>query len=61
MAYVRKARNQWDIETNYGYGWETESSYPTTISILHYNNKLIFSSQSVMVILTYYLFSIPLS
>lgn len=27
MAYVRKTVDQWDIETNYGYGWEVESSY----------------------------------
>ncbi len=22
MAYQRKTRDRWDIETNYGYGWE---------------------------------------
>lgn len=22
MAYVRKTVDRWDIETNYGYGWE---------------------------------------
>ena len=27
MTYVRKTYDQWDIETNYGYGWEVESSY----------------------------------
>ena len=26
MAYKRKTRDRWDIETNYGYGWETENS-----------------------------------
>jgi len=26
MAYVRKTVDRWDIETNYGYGWETECS-----------------------------------
>lgn len=26
MAYKRKARDRWDIETNYGYGWEVENS-----------------------------------
>ena len=26
MAYQRKTRDRWDIETNYGYGWEVESS-----------------------------------
>ena len=26
MPYVRKTRDRWDIETNYGYGWETECS-----------------------------------
>ncbi len=26
MAYQRKTRDRWDIETNYGYGWETENS-----------------------------------
>ena len=29
MAYVRKTRDQYDIETNCGYGWEVESSYDT--------------------------------
>lgn len=24
MAYVRKTVDRWDIETNYGYGWEIE-------------------------------------
>lgn len=24
MPYVRKTRDRYDIETNYGYGWETE-------------------------------------
>lgn len=27
MAYVRKTKDRWDIETNWGYGWEVESSY----------------------------------
>lgn len=27
MKYVRKTKDQWDIETNWGYGWEIESSY----------------------------------
>ena len=26
MAYQRKTRDHWDIETNYGYGWEVENS-----------------------------------
>lgn len=26
MAYQRKTRDRWDIETNYGYGWEVENS-----------------------------------
>ena len=26
MAYVRKTVDRWDIETNYGYGWDTECS-----------------------------------
>lgn len=26
MAYKRKTVDRWDIETNYGYGWETECS-----------------------------------
>lgn len=31
MSYVRKTRDRWDIETNHGYGWETEcSSYEYT-------------------------------
>ena len=26
MVYQRKTRDRWDIETNYGYGWEVENS-----------------------------------
>ena len=26
MAYQRKTRDRWDIETNYGYGWDVECS-----------------------------------
>lgn len=26
MAYVRKTRDVWNIETNFGYGWEYETS-----------------------------------
>lgn len=26
MAYERKTVDRWDIETNYGYGWEVEYS-----------------------------------
>ena len=26
MAYKRKTIDRWDIETNYGYGWEVENS-----------------------------------
>ncbi len=26
MAYQRKTRDRWDIETNFGYGWECECS-----------------------------------
>lgn len=26
MAYKRKTRDRWDIETNWGYGWEVECS-----------------------------------
>ena len=26
MAYQRKTRDRWDIMTNWGYGWECESS-----------------------------------
>jgi hypothetical protein len=26
MMYQRKTRDRWDIETNYGYGWEAECS-----------------------------------
>ena len=29
MAYVRKTYDQYDIETNYGYGWEVECSEST--------------------------------
>lgn len=27
MKYQRKTKDVWHIETNWGYGWETESSY----------------------------------
>ena len=27
MSYVRKTRDVWCIDTNWGYGWETESRY----------------------------------
>lgn len=27
MGYVRKTKDVWHIQTNYGYGWETESTY----------------------------------
>lgn len=27
MAYKRKTKDVWCIETNYGYGWEVESEY----------------------------------
>lgn len=26
MSYQRKTRDRWDIETNYGYGWDVECS-----------------------------------
>ena len=26
MAYQRKTKDRWDIETNFGYGWEVECS-----------------------------------
>lgn len=26
MAYKRKTRDRWDIMTNFGYGWECETS-----------------------------------
>jgi hypothetical protein len=26
MAYVRKTVDRWDIESNYGYGWNVECS-----------------------------------
>ena len=26
-AYKRKTRDVWNIELNYGYGWESESEY----------------------------------
>ena len=29
MAYKRKTRDVWCIQTNCGYGWETESEYDT--------------------------------
>ena len=30
MAYKRKTKDVWHIETNWGYGWETESTYEKT-------------------------------
>lgn len=27
MAYARKTKDVWCIDTNYGYGWEEESRY----------------------------------
>lgn len=27
MSYVRKTKDVWCIDTNWGYGWETESTY----------------------------------
>lgn len=27
MAYQRKTKDVWVIESNYGYGWEEESTY----------------------------------
>lgn len=29
MAYKRKTRDVWHIQTNCGYGWETEATYDT--------------------------------
>ena len=29
MGYVRKTYNEYDIETNYGYGWEVECTEAT--------------------------------
>ena len=31
MAYQRKTRDRWDIESNYGYGWEVENSEYTRV------------------------------
>lgn len=27
MGYIRKTKDIWCIDTNWGYGWETESTY----------------------------------
>ena len=27
MGYIRKTKDVWCIDTNWGYGWETESEY----------------------------------
>ena len=27
MAYKRKTRDRWDVESNFGYGWDLEASY----------------------------------
>lgn len=44
MAYQRKTRDRWDIETNYGYGWEVENSEYTRTnarrSLLEYRENL---------------------
>ena len=44
MAYQRKTRDRWDIETNYGYGWEVENSEYTRAdakrSLLEYRENL---------------------
>ena len=44
MAYQRKTRDRWDIETNYGYGWEVENSeYTRTdakLSLKEYRENL---------------------
>lgn len=29
MSYVRKTVDVWDVETNYGYGWECETTEDT--------------------------------
>lgn len=29
MSYVRKTKDVYFIETNYGYGWESENEYST--------------------------------
>ena len=50
MAYQRKTRDVWDIETNYGYGWETEATYDNRadakadlseykMHVIHYNGQ----------------------
>lgn len=26
MSYIRKTKDRWDVETDYGHGWEVESS-----------------------------------
>ncbi len=36
MTYVRKTKDVWCIETNWGYGWEEESRYDNT----DYDNPL---------------------
>lgn len=35
MAYVRKTKDVWHIVSNYGYGWETESTYDTLEEAKH--------------------------
>jgi len=34
MAYVRKTYDQYEVVTNYGYGWETEVTEDTYIEAL---------------------------
>jgi len=29
MAYIRKTQDVWEIQTNYGYGWEVENTETT--------------------------------
>ena len=35
MAYVRKTVDRWDIETNYGYGWEIEDCEYTKVEAMN--------------------------
>lgn len=32
LAYQRKTRDRWDIETNYGYGWEVGTASTTRLT-----------------------------
>lgn len=47
MAYVRKTVDRWDIETNYGYGWEVEDCEYTRAGKGTRTNKFLLTGARV--------------